>query len=235
MKKVLIVVPQTNELEPLMAGLRRRGHPTRSEAIGSVKCFAIPSLAMIAAVGGHGKVQLGVQSQYLIDRIDELGVLLCVGAAGSLTPECKFGDVVVATNTVEHDYRLRFVQSNSPSHPGDPKLIDELRFAANGGGLPFGVHFVPVASGDEDIVDGARAAELRRLTGGLCVAWEGAGGARAASFNGLGFLEIRGITDGADADACASFHANCAVAMPNVADLLVRWRLTSGASRVTQS
>ena len=182
---------------------------------------------MIAAIGGHGKTQLGVQSQYLIDRIDALGALVVVGAAGSLTPACRFGDVVVATNTLEHDYKLRFVQSGSPSHPGDPRLIEEFRVAANGGVLPFGVHFGPIASGDEDIVDGARAEELRRTTGGLCVAWEGAGGARAASFNGLAFLEIRGITDGADADARASFHANCAVAMPNVADLLVRWRCTS--------
>ena len=217
-----------------MAAFNRRGHPPRSEPIGSIECFAVPSLAMIAAVGGHGKAQLGVQSQYLIDRIGEVGDLLCVGAAGSLTPACRFGDVVVATNTVEHDYRLRFVQSDPPSHPGDPRLIEELRAGADRGALPFGVHFGPIASGDEDIVDGARAEELRLTTGGLCVAWEGAGGARAASFNGLGFLEIRGITDGADADACASFHANCAVAMPNVADLLVRWRLTRGASLAAQ-
>ncbi len=198
-------------------------------------CFAIPSLAAIAAVGGHGKTQLGVQSQYLIDRIDELGVLLCAGAAGSLTPAWTFGDVVVATNTVEHDYRLRFVQSDLPSHPGDPTLIAELRATTDGCGLSFGVHFGPVASGDEDIVDGARADELRRTTGALCVAWEGAGGARAAAFNGLGFVEIRAITDGADADAGSSFHANCAVAMPNVAELLVRWRLTSGASILAPS
>lgn len=231
MTRVLIAVPQANELQPLLTAFERLGHPPQPIYLGSMQCFSIPSLGMIAAIGGHGKTQFALQSQYLINRADEFTALLCVGAAGSLTQDCRFGDVVVATSTVEHDYKIRFVQADVPCHRADPKLLDEFRKVAETGGFPFGTHFGPVASGDEDIVDQARARELKDVTGALCVAWEGSGGARAAAFNGLGFLEIRCITDSADPDAPASFRANCAEVIPNVADLLVHWRSPAGAAQ----
>src|SRR5262249_36903273 len=47
--------------------------------------------------------------------------------------------------------------------------------------------------------------------------------ARAAAFNGVPFVEIRAITDGADATAVEDFRANLAVAMPNLAVVLAAW------------
>jgi adenosylhomocysteine nucleosidase len=89
--------------------------------------------------------------------------------------------------------------------------------------FPFRVHFGPIASGDEDIVDTARAAEVLGATQALCVAWEGSGGARAARFSGIGFVEVRVITDAADARAATSFHDNLSYVVPNAAELLVAW------------
>ena len=82
--------------------------------------------------------------------------------------------------------------------------------------------FGAIASGDEDIIEPARA---REATGALCVAWEGAGAARAASFSGLHFLEVRAITDSADAAAAIDFHANLERSMPNLGHLLLKWPL----------
>jgi adenosylhomocysteine nucleosidase len=93
------------------------------------------------------------------------------------------------------------------------------------GSTPFSfrVHSGAIASGDEDIVDPIRAAELREATDALCVAWEGSGGARAARLNGLGFIEVRGITDAADGDAARFFRDNITDVMFNVVELLVAW------------
>jgi adenosylhomocysteine nucleosidase len=102
-------------------------------------------------------------------------------------------------------------------------LLQEFRETVRTNTFRFGVHFGPIASGDEDIVDIVRAQELRAATDALCVAWEGSGGARAAGFNGLSFLEVRCITDGADSDAAVSFHENLVQVMPNVAELIIRW------------
>jgi adenosylhomocysteine nucleosidase len=96
------------------------------------------------------------------------------------------------------------------------------------------VLFGAIASGDEDIIDPTRALELRGATGALCVAWEGAGAARAASFSGLPFLEVRAITDGADHTAAADFEANLERSMPNLAQILVTWSLTRRQGSPTQ-
>jgi adenosylhomocysteine nucleosidase len=228
MAAILVAAPQVDEAQPLVDAFRHRGHLSRALQVGAMVCFAIPSLDMVVAIGGHGKTQFAVQAQYLIDRRPDTRVFLCVGAAGSLTDSLKLGDVVVGTHSVEHDYKLRFVSRPSPCHYADATLLQEFRETVRTNTFRFGVHFGPIASGDEDIVDIVRAQELRAATDALCVAWEGSGAARAAGFNGLSFLEVRCITDGADSDAAVSFHENLVQVMPNVAELIIRWHSLRG-------
>ena len=64
-----------------------------------------------------------------------------------------------------------------------------------------------------------RARDAARLVA-ACVAWEGSGVARAAAFNGLVSLEIRGITDAADKEAPENFDHNLPIAMGNLFWLL---------------
>ena len=131
--------------------------------------------------------------------------------------------MVVGTATVEDDYKLRFVRGPVPCHQPDPILLKEFNQLAGSLEFSFRVHFGRIESGDEDVIDPLRAQEIRAATDAVCVAWEGSGGARAACFSGLSFLEVRCITDGADSSAAASFHENLKKVMPNVAELLVVW------------
>jgi adenosylhomocysteine nucleosidase len=193
MAAILAAAPQVDEAQPLVNAFRHRGHRSRALQVGAMECSAIPSLDLVVAIGGHGKTQFAIQTQYLIDRSPEVRVFLCVGAAGSLTDSLKLGDSVVGTHSVEHDYKLRFVSRLSPCHDADATLLQEFRETVRTHTFPFRVHFGAIASGDEDIVDPVRAQELRAATDALCVAWEGSGGARAACFNGLRFLEVRCI------------------------------------------
>jgi adenosylhomocysteine nucleosidase len=220
---LLVVVPQIEELQSLLEGYRAHRFTADTANIGPVECAHIDSLATLFAVGGHGKTQLAVQTQYLVDHCPGLNTILCAGAAGGLSEAAKFGDVVVGTCTIEHDYRLRFVKRPLPNHPADGAHVESFRRVAGAHRFQFGVHFGPIASGDEDIVDAQRAQQLRNETGALCVAWEGSGAARSAAFNGLRFVELRAITDGADANSAGDFHANLKIAMPNIAELLVHW------------
>jgi adenosylhomocysteine nucleosidase len=120
-----------------------------------------------------------------------------------------------------------------PQAKADAHLLAEFRFAASQIGEEIRVVFGAIASGDEDIIDPARARELREATGALCVAWEGAGAARSASFSGLQFLEVRAITDGADHTAAADFQANLERSMPKLAQLLLKWSLVRRQGRPT--
>jgi adenosylhomocysteine nucleosidase len=224
--ETLVAVPQAKELELLLGALVTAGYEPRKLTLGRLECHLFEELRVLFAVGGHGKTQLAVQTQHLIEQGTDFQVVICAGAAGSLGGDLALGDVVVGLSTIEHDYKLRFVRRPFPSHQADAHLLAEFRLAASQIDQEFRVLFGAIASGDEDIIDPTRAIELREATGALCVAWEGAGAARAASFSGLPFLEVRAITDGADHTAAADFEANLERSMPNLAQILVTWSLT---------
>ena len=165
--ETLITVPQINELEVILAAFDAAGYPPRSSTIGRLECHPIDALALLFSVGGHGKTQHAVQTQHLIEQKPTIQAVICAGAAGSLSPDLKLGDVVVGLSTVEHDYKLRFVQRPLPRHDADRRLADEFRSVAGQIGSRFSMLFGAIASGDEDVVDPARAAELRKATGAL--------------------------------------------------------------------
>jgi adenosylhomocysteine nucleosidase len=230
MASVLVAAPQIEEAEALINGFFDRGVSSEDVQIGTLKCSSVPVLDMLVAVGGNGKAQFGVQTQYLIDRCPEAKLLVCVGAAGRLVKTLAVGDVVVGTATIEHDYKERFIQEPLPCHEADPEVLMQFTRVASAREFPFRVFFGPIASGDEDIVDPIRAAETHVATQALCAAWEGSGGARAARFSRIGFLEIRAITDAADEHAAKAFHENLRSAVPNVADLIIAWHAETRAA-----
>jgi adenosylhomocysteine nucleosidase len=221
--KTAILTPLQEELAFLVTGLEKFGIQKRKVRLGRLDGFEFSEVDLLVACGGHGKTQFSIQSQYLLCQVPEIQLLVCAGAAGALSNSLNIGDVVVATETVEHDYNLKFVRRPLPCFAGDRQAIQVLQ------NLPqlnsaFSTHFGAVASGDEDIVDATRGQELRDLTKCIAVAWEGAGGARACEFNEKRYVELRGITDTANHQAAADFEANLVIAMHNVADLIVRWR-----------
>jgi adenosylhomocysteine nucleosidase len=187
-----------------------------------IEAAYIPDWRVLVAPGGHGKTQFAVQAQYLIDRFSSVELVICAGAAGSLAPELSVDDVVVGTETAEHDYRQLFATRPLPRFPGHGPSIDALHRLVHGIS-GFHVAFDVIASGDEDVVMSERAQAIRDQTGAASVAWEGSGAARAALFNGVASLEIRAVTDAADKEAPQRFDANLPIAMANLASLLRLW------------
>jgi adenosylhomocysteine nucleosidase len=225
MPSFLVMAPQANEAEAFCRGLERTGVACQPMKVGLSSCTSVPSLDMLIAVGGNGKAQFAVQAQHLLDHCPDARLLFCVGAAGRLNGDVSVGDVVVGTCTIEHDYTERFISEPLPRHDGDAVVLRQLEQIVATHPFHFRVHLGPIASGDEDIVDPRRAAEVASATQALCVAWEGSGGARAARFSGVGFVEVRAITDVADEEAALSFHQNLEAVLPNVSEVLVAWCL----------
>ncbi|GAB4446406.1 MAG: hypothetical protein OHK0015_49640 [Chloroflexi bacterium OHK40] len=219
----LIIAPLQIELDALVAGFAEHGHLPTPGQIGRLPVLQLPSLALTLACGGHGKTQFGVQTQHLLDHAPAVEAVICAGAAGALDPAIGLADLVLAAETVEHDYTQRFRPHPLPRFPGDPGLLAALGALA-GELSAFRVFAGIVASGDEDVIELERAAALRQATEACAVAWEGAGGARACRFSGARYLELRAITDTADHQAPVHFAANLQRAMANVATLLTHWR-----------
>ena len=220
---ILFITPLQAEFDYFAQSLHERGYSFTAVQIGRIAAQHFPDLDMIIARGGHGKTQFGVQTQHLLDHANDVQAVVCVGAAGALAADLAVGDLVLATETVEHDYTQRFHRHPLPRFAGDPALLTALRQLSLHT-LPFGVHFGIVASGDEDVIELERAAALRQATEACAVAWEGAGGARACAFSGIPFVELRGITDTADHNAPTAFEANLHVAMASAAILAALWR-----------
>jgi adenosylhomocysteine nucleosidase len=227
METVAVLTPMDEECAALVDALGARGHVPQARQVGRLRVLDFPGLALTLAVGGHGKSQFGVQTQHFLDHAGPVGLVVCAGAAGSLTERVGVGDVVASTETVEHDYTLRFVTRPLPRFPGHEPSLQALREVHEKGGHSFGLQFGPVASGDEDVICAHRARELAIETGALCVAWEGSGAARACRFSEVPFVELRCVTDWADKTAAADFDANLVLCMANLAALLHGWLAVS--------
>jgi len=215
---MLVVIPTEKEFAAFLAASGARGFHTESLVLGRISVRRIIEMDGYAARGGLGKVEFGVRTQHLLDHY-EAPLVVCVGGAGALAETVVIGDVVVATETVEHDFKNRFTSRPAPRFSATENVVDALRASPMNTG--FATHFGRIASGDEDVVHRERAEALREQTGAMAVAWEGAGGARAAAFSGVPFVEIRGITDHADPSASASYDNNLELAMSNVVSVLM--------------
>jgi hypothetical protein len=77
----LIIVSQFKEFQFLVASLATAGYPTRSATQGRLECHVRADLGLLFAVGGHGKAQLGVQTQHLIEQTPGLQILLAKRSA----------------------------------------------------------------------------------------------------------------------------------------------------------
>ncbi|MBI1776483.1 MAG: 5'-methylthioadenosine/S-adenosylhomocysteine nucleosidase [Proteobacteria bacterium] len=216
--RVLLLAPLRAERALIIEAVRLR-HPVAVVERLRVACEYVAAWRVLLAHGGHGKVQLGIQTQYLIDQFPSAELVMCVGAAGGLDAGLAIGDVVVGTETIEHDHRAHFVERPLPRFPGHAPSVLRLRRTVQGLS-GFRVAFDRIASGDEDVVTNERAHAVRAETGAACVAWEGSGAARAACFNGLGSIEIRAVTDSADKAAPQAFEASLPMAMANLALVL---------------
>lgn len=218
--KTLIICPLRKEWDALIDAFRSNG--SRLVMSGSESSLAVDhDLGVALAVGGHGKVDFAIRAHHLLTALGGVSELIVAGVAGSLSQDVVPGAVVVGTETVEHDYKGRFSGDKpAPRFQSSRDLVDAFSSCARGL-KDLTCHLGPIASGDEDVVTTERADQIRELTGGLCVAWEGAGGARVARFSEISFIEIRAISDYADPDAARHYRENLPTAMGNLGKVLL--------------
>ena len=162
--KTLILTPLQEEFDFLLHGCIRRGFQPEEAVVGKLPVVQLPELAITLALGGLGKAQFAVQSQHLLDVDSYWDLVICTGAGGALVDHLSVGDVVVATETVEHDIYNNFGSPIVPRFDSASTALASFKQAAQAIDT-FKVHFAPVASGDEDVVDSERRKTIRQLTG----------------------------------------------------------------------
>ncbi|KUG53344.1 5'-methylthioadenosine nucleosidase [Serinicoccus chungangensis] len=142
--------------------------------------------------------------------------LLFTGVAGGVAPGQRVGDLVVATDLVQHDVDVTplgrppgQLLGEPLSWAADPAMSRRLTAAAGARAASDGrtLHEGRVASGDQFVASAARAADVHAEFGAVCVEMEGAAVAQAATSLGLPFAVLRALSDTADHGAAQDFPA----------------------------
>ena len=187
----------------------------------------------VVLVHSHwGKVAAASTATWLVTA-HAVDRILFTGVAGALDPALRVGDVVVASETVQHDMDARPILPRheipllgtsvlatdeagraaleraarawlDESFETDVDAATRERFALDRPRVMLG----GVASGDRFVHAPGDAEELRaRLPGALCVEMEGAAVAQVCAAFDVPFTLLRTISDAADAGAPVDFPA----------------------------
>ena len=222
--KIAALIPTTGELESFVSAMESLGCDGIPSSIGKIPCLSYWDGRLLVAQGGLGKVDFAVRTIHIVEQEPSLDGVICLGTCGALSADLAIGDVVIATETVEHDFNRKLTEGPIPRFDSDQTLLDAFRTIQASQSVDLNVVFGPIASGDEGIDSSARARELMDKTGGIVAAWEGAGGAKACQFAGVPYVEVRCVSDLADEDAMTDFKENTPIAMGNLAKLMMRFR-----------
>ena len=210
---------------------------------------------VVVVLSRIGKVAAATTATVLLERFGARAVLF-TGVAGGLAPGVRVGDVVVATELLQHD------MDASPLFPAyEVPLYGRARFAADAAlaealaGVAaealrepaallgaqavqdFGlaaprVHRGLVASGDRFVATAAESERLRAaLPEALAVEMEGAAMAQVCHDYGVPFAAVRTVSDRADDAAHTDFTRFVATVASRCSEAVVRAALRRLAPR----
>jgi adenosylhomocysteine nucleosidase len=176
---------------------------------------------------GIGKVNAAVCTQILAD-LYQIDAVINTGVAGSLRNEIDIADIVLSTDTQQHDvdatgfgYDLGVIPRMDTSlFLADKALITMAKEVCMEVLPEVGVHVGRVISGDQFISDSAKKEWLVQNFNGYCTEMEGAAIAQAAYLNRIPFLIIRAISDKADHSAEMSYAEFEEIAIQNTVKLI---------------
>ncbi|NGZ73976.1 5'-methylthioadenosine/adenosylhomocysteine nucleosidase [Saccharibacillus alkalitolerans] len=182
---------------------------------------------------GVGKVNAAAAVQVLVSEF-RAHALIFTGVAGALHPELEIGDIVVSSESMQHDMDaspLGFAPGVIPFQeewlfPADRKLVALAEAACEKERVRFRVG--RILSGDRFVADRNEVQRLRGEFDGLCTEMEGAAVAQVCRLNGLPHVVIRSMSDKANGEAPASFADFTAAASARsfaiVAGMLASWK-----------
>ncbi len=176
---------------------------------------------------GIGKVNAAVCTQILVDLFQVDGVIN-TGVAGSLRNEIDIADIVLSTDTLQHDvdatgfgYPAGVIPRMEQSiFKADERLIALAKEVCAEVVPEIGIHTGRVVSGDQFISDSEKKAWLTKNFDGYCTEMEGAAIAQTAYLNHIPFLIIRAISDKADHSAEMTYQDFEEIAIRNTVKLL---------------
>lgn len=167
--------------------------------------------SIVLCKSGVGKVNAAVTTQILIDTFG-VEAIIFTGVAGAVDPELNVGDIVVSSESLQHDMdvtALGFPRGTIPYEETSLFVADEKlqQLAAEASRELFNgrVKIGRVLSGDQFIASRETVAMLYQELQGVCTEMEGAAVAQVSVMNGIPHVIIRSMSDKADGSAHVNF------------------------------
>ena len=165
-----------------------------------------------------------------VGQIDMYGVsaIINTGIAGSLDADIDIGDIVLATDTVEHDMDVSALGYEPGVIPDTElsvfKTSDELlkiaQDSVDAANIGVKVFTGRVVSGDQFIWGKDKKKWLVETFGGRCAEMEGAAIGHVAVLNKVPYLVVRAISDKADDSAEMDYPTFAAKAIENSVNMM---------------
>lgn len=157
---------------------------------------------------GIGKVNAAVCTQILADDY-HVDSVINTGIAGSLRAEINIGDIVLSTDTMQHDVDARefgypigqIPRMETLAFPADEKLRTLAAEVCRQVNPEIQVFEGRVVSGDQFVAEKQLKEQIIANTEGCCTEMEGAAIGQAAWLNAIPYLVVRAISDKADDSA----------------------------------
>ncbi len=212
MKKIGIIGAMEEEVSALrgqMEGAQKLTRASMDFYSGKLK-----GKEAVVVRSGIGKVNAGVCTQILAD-VFQVEAVINTGIAGSLDARIDIGDIVVSTDTLQHDMDATgfgyapgvIPRMESSIFQADGRLVEAAQAACREAVPEVHVFAGRVVSGDQFISDKAVKQRITEQFGGMCTEMEGAAIAQAAYLNQIPFVIIRAISDKADDSATMDYPA----------------------------
>lgn len=185
---------------------------------------------VVVVRSGIGKVNAAICTQILIDTY-AIDAVINTGIAGSLNADINIGDIVLSTDTIEHDmdavafgYPLgQIPRMDTLSFVADEKLRMLAKKVCQEVVPEISVFEGRIVSGDQFVSDKEKKHWLVETFSGYCTEMEGAAIAHAAYLNQIPFLIIRAISDKADDSATVDYPTFEAQAIDHSVKLILEF------------
>ena len=227
-KRIGIIGAMDVEVELLQSAMRSEGS-VETKTAAAMKCTTgtLSGTPVVVAQCDVGMVNAAAFTQMLIDRFDVAGIVN-TGVAGSLDATIDIGDIVVATDAVNHIMDV----GNLGYAPGQTPGLDSLAFpadeqwraAAMDAAAELGISACEgrVASGDRFVREETDKDRIRDTFDASCCEMEGAAIAQTCWLNHVPFAIVRAISDKADGTDYIDYPTFEAQAAKTCAELVVR-------------
>jgi len=181
---------------------------------------------IVTGICGTGKASAAAFCQAMIIGFSPR-LIVNIGTAGSIDAGVKKKDLIVITDSVQHDFdaspfgyrKGELVEAGTIETASDERFI-EIAKALDTSGMR--VHFGRALTGDIVVVAEEVANRIREDFGGLSADMETGAFAQICAMNQVPFAGLRGISDDGEEDRHAEFRANIGTVADITSSFLLR-------------